>query len=156
VDYTTLNDEETVNNAIKIVREILPDDGGFLKEIAKAESNYGVAKGTFREGYSGGIWQVDKIGFESTKDINSHPRLQKRFDDIEARLGIKWYEVEWNQLEHPLYSCLASRLFLLNKPGAIPKSLKERAEYWKKHYNSTLGAGSAGYFMECNKDESKC
>ena len=152
MDYTTLNGEKIVDDAISVVKTILPDDKGFLKQIAKAESNYGTANGTFREGYSGGIWQVDKIGFESTKDVNSHPRLQKRFDDIESQLGIKWYEVSWNQLEHPLYSCLASRLFLLNKPGAIPDTLEGKAEYWKTHYNSTLGSGTVGYFQDCNSD----
>lgn len=152
MDYSTLYGEKAVKNAIAIVNKILPSDKGFLKQIAKAESNYGHAKGTFREGYTGGIWQVDKIGFEDTQDIKSHPRLKKRIEDIEAKLGIKWLEVTWNDLEHPLYSCLASRLFLLNKPGKIPSTLEGKAKYWKTHYNSTLGAGTWEYFQDCNSD----
>lgn len=40
---------------------IFPNDRKFLCRIAWVESRYGIASGTFRTGYYGGIWQVMKL-----------------------------------------------------------------------------------------------
>ena len=37
---------------------IFPNDKKFLCRVAWVESKYGLARGTYRHGYYGGIWQV--------------------------------------------------------------------------------------------------
>lgn len=37
---------------------IFPNDKKFLCRVAWVESRYGLARGTYRRGYYGGIWQV--------------------------------------------------------------------------------------------------
>jgi hypothetical protein len=143
--------EDIVSKSIETVTKVLGNDKGILKRIAKVESENGEHNNTFREGYHGGIFQVDKKGFKDTQDVESHPKLKKRFSKIEQELGIKWSEVTWEDLRKPLYSALAARLFLLNNPEEIPEDLKGQAEYWKKHYNTTSGKGTTKHFISKSK-----
>jgi len=100
------------------------------------ESQFGTHKDTFRKGYNGGIFQVDLIGFKDTQNVKSHPGLKTKFAKIQKAFGIDWNKVTWKDLRKPLYSAIAARLYLSNKPGAIPTSLNKQAEYWKEYYNS--------------------
>ena len=127
---------------------IFPDDRGFLRRIAYVESKDGTDPNTYRDGYYGGIWQVDEIGFEDTQDTMSHPGLVNKFAKIKAEFGIDWSSVQWKGLEKPFYSGLAARLFLSNIPEAIPCELDEQARYWKKYYNTEAGKGTVQRFID--------
>ena len=143
--------EEVVSEAIKVVNKVgFPDDKGFLKEIAKHESHSGKHQDTFRKDYHGGIYQIDKIGFTKTQDIKSHPKLKKWYKKIKDTTGIDWTKVKWEDLRKPAYSTLAARLYLVTIPEAIPKTLKDRASYYKKYYNRS-GKGTPSKFMESQK-----
>ncbi|KKL97553.1 hypothetical protein LCGC14_1833310, partial [marine sediment metagenome] len=50
---------------------------------------------------------------------------------------------------------LAARLFLLTIPEEIPDTLEGQAVYWKKHYNTPLGKGTARKFVKANSPEVK-
>ena len=133
---------------------IFPPDKGFLRRVAYVESKDGMDSATYRNGYHGGIWQVDKIGFEDTKNTASHPNLQKKFDAIKKSFmgadgnPLNWRSVEWSDLRKPLYSGLAARLFLCNVPEPIPCTVCGQAKYWKKHYNTEAGGGTAKKFED--------
>ena len=99
-----------------------------------------------RTGYNGGIFQVDETGYLDTKRTSSHPGLVRKFKKIKSSFGIDWAQTSWSDLRKPLYSAIAARLFLSNKPGAIPSDLDGQARYWKNNYNSHLGAGSVAKF----------
>ena len=136
--------QEVTKAAIERAVEILGDDKGILKFIAQKESKNGEDKNTFKnkdnKPYHGGIFQVDKIGFESTKDLKSHPKLKQHYRKIKQATGIDWTKVEWGDLRKPLYGAIAARLFLLN----IPKNkgdMSNHAEYWKDNYNTQAGKG---------------
>ena len=98
-------------------------------------------------GYYGGIFQVDRIGYLGTKDTRSHPGLRRKFVKIKSCFDIDWAQASWSDLEKPLYSAIAARLFLLNIPDRIPSDLNGQARYWKKHYNRN-GAGTKKKFRE--------
>lgn len=115
---------------------IFPPDFSFLRRIAWVESKDGEDTDTYREGYHGGIWQVDLIGFQDTQNVRSHPGLTNKFTEIEQHFDISWGTVTWEDLRKPLYSILAARLLLSNKPEAIPDTIESQAEYWKNYYNS--------------------
>lgn len=51
-------------------------------------------------------------------------------------------------LEHNLrYAILMARLHYFRLVVPIPESVEEQAEYWKKHYNTPLGKGSASKYI---------
>ena len=149
VAKTTTPTTLEVSSAIDRVEAAMPSKG-FLKEIANAESRMGQDTNTYRNGYFGGPMQVDKIGFEDTQDVKSHPKLKAKFAKVEKDFGIKWEDAEWEDLTDPLHSAIAARLLLSNVPGDIPKEKTKRADYWKKHYNSELGAGTVKHYLALN------
>lgn len=136
----------------------LADISTFLHRIARTESREGRAPRTFRAGYHGGIWQVDKVGFKETKNVASHPRLRRTLRHINSRMqteGIKesrWEDVTWEKLRIPLYSAIAARLYLSTIPPAVPNSLAAQAAYWKRFYNTAAGSGREEDFIQANKE----
>ncbi|XP_020604854.1 uncharacterized protein LOC110043706 [Orbicella faveolata] len=124
---------------------IFPNDHKFLCRVAWVESKYGQARGTYRSGYYGGIWQVDSIGYRETV---IQKRLKKYWDQIKARLGIDWTKTQWQDLEKPLYSGLAARLFLVRFRAPIPSDVLSQARYWKRYYNTSAGKGTVQKFID--------
>jgi hypothetical protein len=137
----------TPEKAIDKVEAVFPSNG-ILMEIAKVESRLGQDKNTYRKGYHGGVMQVDKVGYESTKDLKSHPKLKEKFKAIESEFGIKWPDTKWEDLRDPLHSVIAARLFLSNIEKEIPSTKKARASYWKDNYNTSSGKGTVAKYLE--------
>ena len=137
-----------VKDAVSKVESTLGGTNQFLKRIAYVESKNGQDPNTYRDGYHGGIWQVDQIGFEDTQNVASHPKLGKHFEKIEKQFGIKWVDVKYEDLRKPLISALAARLKLLNMKPTIPPSWDagRQGEMWKKYYNTESGKGTAEKF----------
>lgn len=52
-------------------------------------------------------------------------------------------EMRWN-LAYAIAMC---RVFYFRKPAAIPFGIDAHAEYWKKHYNTHLGAGTVEEYI---------
>lgn len=129
---------------------IFPDDRQLLRRIAWVESKDGTDSRTYRQGYHGGIWQVDMVGFQDTLDTTAHPGLDAKFREIQQEFGIDWPSVQWEDLRKPLYSGLAARLFLSNVAESIPfaSDVAGQASYWKTYYNTNLGAGTPEKFIE--------
>lgn len=142
------NGSGVIEEVVSKVQSLFGSDNKFLRRIAYVESKDGTDKNTYRSGCNGGIWQVDRVGFESTQDTKSHPSLKAKHKRIKQSLDIDWEKVKWNDLRKPLYSGLAARLFLLKIPAPIPSSLKDQADYWKRYYNTESGAGTAQKFID--------
>ena len=130
---------------------IFPDDREFLRRIAYVESLFGQHRNTYRTGYNGGIWQVDLVGFKLTQ-INrvnhTTEKMKKIHEKILEKFEIDWMKVTWNDLRKPFYSGLAARIFLADKPDAIPDDLQDQAKYWKEQYNTAAGKGTVEHFIE--------
>ena len=127
---------DTVIDQIKH-SEIFGNDFGYIKRIAWVESKYGLdhAK-TFRPGYHGGVWQMDKAIFEKTKDTESYPDLTEKYDKINSEFDINWPCVQWEDLRKPLHGGLASHLYMNTCTSeGIPSSVKDQGMHWKKNYN---------------------
>ena len=148
--------KDVVSHVNNELRKIFPNDHGFMDRLACVESNNGLHPGTYRKDYYGGIYQVDKIGFEDTQNVKSHPGLLKKFKKIKEIFGIDWPSVEWEDLTKPAYSGIASRLFLSNIPKPIPTDPEKQGHYWKKYYNTTSGKGSACDFHRKQCKGSNC
>lgn len=109
---------------------------------AATESNYGTHPNTYRPGYHGGMFQVDKIGFKSTQDTKSHPGLVDKHRTIKRDFGIDWPNVRWEDLRDPTHSAIGARLHYMNDPNPVPGTREGRADYWKRVYNREAGKGT--------------
>jgi len=138
---------------------VFPDDKLFLRRLAFVESNDGMKKDTFRDGYYGGIWQVDEDKFEKTQSTISTVVLQPYIHNIKTSFGIDWATVEWKDLTRPLYSALAARLYVQYRLAAarldeIPRDVDEQAKFWQDNYRS--GGHKADFSGPANNLEKEC
>ena len=139
--------KDVVQEVDSKLKEIFGDDHGFMQRVACMESNYGTDPNTYRPNYHGGIWQVDKIGFDDTQNVASHPGLKGKFEKIQTATGISWQDTSWDDLQKPMYSGIAARLYVSNIPAPIPTDVRGQAEYWKKYYNTEKGKGTVEDFI---------
>lgn len=110
-----------------------------LAETCAVESSYG--NNVFGDV---GIMQFTTIGFTDT---------QQRTTAANKRLVLQTYGIDIDTVRlmdlqlSPLKSIIFARLFYLLKPGSIPSAIEGRAAYWKKYYNSSLGAGTVEHYI---------
>lgn len=133
--------------ALDAVERLFPSKGLMHKTVAH-ESHMGQHPNTFREGYYGGVAQVDPIGFEDTQDIKAHPGLRRKYDMIRQHFDIDWPSVQYEELVDPLKSIIAGRLRYMNVPAAVPDDDLGQAKYWKRHYNTEAGKGTPEKFLK--------
>ncbi|WP_026804675.1 hypothetical protein [Aliarcobacter lanthieri] len=94
-----------------------------------------------------GLTQFDKLPFEDIKRRNMKLR-----EKILKELGVDLQLVEWEHLRYnDFLALLFTRLFYLLKGDPIPKTIEERAAYWKLHYNTKLGKGTIEHYLEMNR-----
>ena len=128
-----------------------PDALALVMRTGMAESGYRHLR-QMNEGPAIGFWQVELDTAQDTLDnfVNYRERLKKTLIDL--GLG--------NDLEFSLLSNIAlqvafCRLKYMRDPNPIPDwtDLRGQAKYWKKVYNTELGAGTIEHFMEVNKND---
>lgn len=127
---------------------IFQSDNRFLRRLAYVESKDGIDPSTYRGGYYGGIWQVDEVAFQATKDVTTHRALMTKYAQIRSVFGFNWTDVQWTDLSKPLYSALAARLFLFNLATSIPFGIKEQADYWMTFYHTKQGNKTVATFVQ--------
>lgn len=138
-------------DVIDSVDQVFPGARNLMEFTAFTESNFGKDPNTLRQWndpsvpsgyYTGGVMQIDPIGFNDTKDTKAHPGLKDKYIKIKNEFGIDWPSVKYEQLIDPLYSAIAARLLYSNVPEAAPKNFDmNMANYWKTHFNK---AGTTG------------
>lgn len=94
-----------------------------------------------------GLTQFDKLPFEDIK-LRNIKRREKIYKDLKVDIHL----VEWDDLRYNSYlALLFTRMFYLLKGDPIPKTIEERAAYWKLHYNTKLGKGTVEHYLEMNR-----
>ena len=113
---------------------IFPDDKDFMKRLAFVMSRNGDA--SFRLHNDGGIWQVSQFAFQDTKDEIAHVRLPKKYQKLQDALNVDWRAARRRDLEKPMYSAIAARLYLSNFAEPIPPSsqVQKQQNYWWRFY----------------------
>ena len=107
----------------------------YVRRIARVESKDGLDNTTYREGYHGGLWQVDEGIFLVTQNttysilIDKHKLVKKQFDT-------DWLSIQWKDLRIPLWSGLAACLYMCTVDEEIPSSVEKQADHWNRNYNS--------------------
>ena len=127
-----------MDSVYQTINEVMPDKG-IMMEIAKTETREGLHPYTIRPGYSGGVFQVDRITFDDIQKrcLVKGSHYAKKRAMLLRKLGIDIASFQWKDLEdNPLLSGLFGRLKLTPFDEPIPDTQEGRAAYWKKYYNS--------------------
>ena len=134
VDLTVVPDstgEKVVLASVRLVEDsnIFSEDHGTLRRIAYAETRDGI----LFEKNNGGIWKVGEGIFNSTKTSSS-----AILSGIDSFFNIDWNSVEYSDLDKPLFSALAARIFLQqqqNSGGNISTDVAQ-VELWVTNYST--------------------
>lgn len=118
---------------------IFPSDKLYLRRLAYVESQDGMNASTYRPGYYGGIWQVDRDKFMLTQTSSA---LNTYRDEIRQKLYIDWSRVSWSDLTKPLYSGLAAALYtyLVAGQNGVPRGVEYQSTFWKNTTRPNLDA----------------
>jgi hypothetical protein len=142
--------------AIQKVTDVLPDSDNakqFLTEIAEVESKFGTHRNTFKKKDSSGIFQIDRIAFDEVQrrlqpDSDVGENIRNYNEKLKEELGIDLTTASFSDLNTPLYGAAFARAYILTIPASIPTTLKARATYWKKYYNTSAGAGTVDSYIK--------
>lgn len=116
-----------------------------LLETAAQETHLGAMADPGPYGAGVGICQFDAIGFRDVVE-RTPPNLKAR---VHAAIGVSMDDVQHRDLAFsPVLSFLWCRLFYRLRPGVIPHSLADRAQYWKAWYNTSLGKGYPSEYVD--------
>ena len=116
-------------------------------ETAVAETGLGAIEDK-TIGAGMGITQFDDKPFQDIRDRNKKLRPK-----ILKDLGIDIDLVEWDDLRYNQFlALLFTRLLYWLKGEPIPLTIEERAEYWKRHYNTyaPTAKGTPEHYLEMN------
>lgn len=123
-----------------------------LVETAAAETLLGDFKDPTPTSAGTGLTQVDLGTFEwlRSKYLGSTMAAQ-----LLKEFGIDLSRTVYQELRtSPLMAMLFCRLRYLAVPVAIPATRGERADYWKKYYNTSAGKGTpTDYLEKCKRSD---
>lgn len=114
-----------------------------LIETAAAETDLGKQPDhTWNTGI--GIMQFDHIGFIDVQQRTNATIKRKVFESF----GVDIDKIKHTDLRYsPLASVIFARLKYRLISSSIPRTIQGRAAYWKKWYNSELGAGTPEHYL---------
>lgn len=133
---------------------VFTDDNRFLRRVAHAESRDGLDSDTFRDGYNGGIWQVDEQNFLKTTDRVTFPFLTEPGGIYEmllqSVLNLDWTVAVWEDLRKPLISAVAARIFFELAEDDIPDigDVQGQGEFWKSSGFNTINEDTVEVFVD--------
>lgn len=117
-----------------------------LRETAIAESNYGRAIYDYKRGFGYGAFQFDKIGMKQALQVAESKNLITKIQLLDLcpyDLSSANYKAVYDFFqEKSVLQAILCRMYYLGIKEPIPSTLEGRARYWKKYYNSELGAGT--------------
>jgi hypothetical protein len=138
--------------AAAVVDGALPDGSGgtFLLRLAAQESNFGLAQGTYRLSGDKGMTQVNtSSGFKEVKRriAMGQGRVWEAAQVLNQRLGLDLNNLTKDDLDKPVVAMAVARLYVEAVGKPVPADLEGQAQWWKRHYNTYLGAGTAQQFV---------
>lgn len=111
-----------------------------MLETSAQETRCGTFKDPTPYGAGRGCFQIDKIAFDDLC-TRCPPHVYKAIQDAFA---IDIRKCQHSQVDYsPLLAAIFCRLFYLLVRPPIPQTVEERAEYWKRYYNTVAGKGTA-------------
>jgi hypothetical protein len=134
------------------IDNVLPDgtSGEFLVRIAAQESNFGKANGTFRLSGDKGITQVNtRSGYREVQRriAMGKGRVFEASEKLKRELGLDIGAITTADLDKPLVAMAVARLYIEAVGRPVPQDVAGQANWWKRHYNTYLGAGKPSEFI---------
>ena len=77
--------------------------------------------------------------------IYRKPLVQKAYE-----LGFIEEDMTFSVMTNIAVAIFFARIYYRRKPGSIPTTTSDRADYWKKHYNTEGGKGTVKHYIEAN------
>jgi hypothetical protein len=116
-----------------------------LLETACVETNLGTYQDPTPGGAGWGLTQADSI---AVHDIASRTRY-KDVQIIRNCFGFDIRDLKPHHLaDSPTKSLVFTRCFYKLIAAPIPQGLAGRAQYWKTHYNTTMGKGTVDKYID--------
>lgn len=117
-----------------------------LLETVGVETTFGMYEDPTK--YAGmGLTQFDKMPFYDLKSRVNGEEKQR----VLGCFGIDLDLVHWEDLRYnPLLALIFTRIAYRKIPEEIPTTVKERAAYWKKYYNTKAGKGTVEKYVAVN------
>lgn len=110
-----------------------------LIETACVESNCG----TYLKQINGPACGIFQIEPKTAQDVyDNYIIFRQHYVDIYNKLFIKSLSLKQNLIYNLAFQIFICRLIYLRIKEAIPDNTKDRANYWKKYYNTKLGKGT--------------
>ena len=127
-------------------------DKQFLKEIAYVESKYAEDKGSFRKG-NRSAYQITPLAFQEFKEtINPNSSrgrgLRAYANKIKDRYDVDISKVTYDELNDPLIGTAVTRALWKLDPEPIGNTVKERANQWKRYWNTEEGKGTVDRYLD--------
>ena len=98
-----------------------------------------------------GFWQMEPATHDDHKDwIMRTEGIEERVKSVCAlppkgsMLQIPARMMVWNLR----YAVCMARVHYRRRPGALPETIEELAQYWKDHYNTYQGRGTVEHFLK--------
>lgn len=118
-------------------------------ETCCAETHAGRARDKTLYGAGAGVGQTDEGTFYWLQKKFLEPKHKSVVDALKEHFNVDLAKVQYRELDFsPLLSLIFARLRYRVVDDPIPADLAGRAAYWKQHYNTSEGAGSAAEYLE--------
>ncbi len=115
-----------------------------------AETGYRALK-QYNGGPAIGFFQIEPDTLKDT--MKNYVKYRPPLKACLLELGLDEKDLEFSVLTNIALQVAFCRIHYRRNPHKIPESLEEQAKYWKEHYNTKLGKGTVGHFIEANEDE---
>lgn len=118
-----------------------------LLETCAAETHLATHRDRTLYGAGAGAPQVDESTFDWLKEKFS--KNDAVYNAILEAFNVDLKKVQYRELDFsPLLSLIFARLRYRVIDDPIPADRAGRADYWKEHYNTSAGKGSAAEYLE--------
>jgi|TARA_Y100001938_G_scaffold150482_1_gene241606 hypothetical protein len=117
-------------------------------ETGLAESGYRAIEGYGEGNPAVSFWQLEP---ETIRDMwDNYISYRKPLIEACYKLGLIEANKVFSVFSNIALASAFCRIYYRRKPGAIPKTMPARAEYWKKHYNTYKGRGTVDHYIGAN------
>lgn len=152
--YGLISRQQALDTAIAVNNIIAPNSGAngvlMILESCAAETLLGTHKDTTNYSAGTSIAQIDAGTFKWLREKYGKGAVANRVSEY---FDIDINRVQYFELEHnPLLGMIWCRLRYLPVPAPIPETVEDRADYWKKWFNSTAGKGTPEGYIEKVKE----
>tara|TARA_Y100001938_G_scaffold151019_1_gene245165 strand:+ start:7710 stop:8177 length:468 start_codon:yes stop_codon:yes gene_type:complete len=94
------------------------------------------------------FWQLEPA---TIRDIwENYISYRKPLIEATYKLGLIEENKVFSVFSNIALASAFCRIYYRRKPGAIPKTLPARAQYWKEHYNTYKGKGTVDHYVATN------